>query len=147
MHIKLTATGLKDAQKRLSRPLGRIMQEGFRRVAQVVLESVRAEAPKRTGKLAAALSLRIGRNNFSISTGATRYEKYPRLGTIAHSIFPTKARKALYWSGLPHPVAWATHPGIRRPNDYPTRGLARAQPEINQLIPIIGGEIVNEIEK
>jgi len=146
MYIKISATGLKEAQQRLSRPLARIMQDGFHRVAQVVLEAVRAEAPKKTGKLAAGLSLREGRQRFSISTGATRYEQYPRLGTIGHSIYP-KAKKALYWPGLPHPIALAAHPGIRRPNDYPARGLARAQPEINRLLPVIGGEIVHEIEK
>ena len=146
MHIKVTATGLKEAQQRLSRPLGRIMQDGFHRVAQAVLEVVRAEAPKKTGKLAAGLSLQEGRQRFSISTGATRYEPYPRLGTVGHSIYPVK-KKALYWPGLPHPIAWAAHPGIRQPNDYPTRGLARAQSDINRLLPIIGGEIVHEIEK
>ncbi len=147
MHIKVMATGLKEAQQRLSRPLGRIMQDGFHRIAQAVLEAVRAEAPKKTGKLAAGLSLREGRQRFSISTGATKYEQYPRLGTVAHSIYPTKNKKALFWAGLPHPVAWAAHPGIRRPNDYPTRGLARAQSEINRLLPVIGGEIVHELEK
>ena len=146
MHIKITATGLKEAQKRLSKPLGRVMQDGFLRMAQVVFDAVKAEAPRKTGKLAAGLSLRVSRNHFSISTGAVKYEQYPRLGTVGHSIYPRK-KKALFWPGLPHPVAWAAHPGIRRPNDYPTRGVAQAQGEISRLIPVIGGEIVQEIEK
>ncbi len=44
-------------------------------------------------------------------------------GTKAHYIFP-KNKKALFWPGAGHPVAWVWHPGTR-PNKFFKRAIKK----------------------
>ena len=69
--------------------------------------------PRKTGHLASTIHVEEhGKYGFRIFEGAD-YGKYLRSGVKPRPIEP-RVKKALYWKGLPHPVAWAPNwPGIR----------------------------------
>jgi hypothetical protein len=70
----------------------------------------------------------------------TREEKYNwvTLGTPPHAIYP-KTKKALWWPGLPHPIAYVDgkppppHPG-NRPNPFATDAMSKYN-----MTTIVGG--------
>ncbi len=43
---------------------------------------------------------------------SVNYAIYVEMGTEPHVIFP-RLKKALYWKGADHPVAWVDHPGTK----------------------------------
>ena len=143
--ISLKMIGAKETAKRLSSPqIHSVMDRNFNKGAMVLKAAIQEEAPVKSGKLKKSIRLqKKGLYSWMIVEGMP-YGKMVREGTIAHSIYPVKA-KALWWPGLPHPIAWTPHPGIRRPNDYVGRGEARAAPELQRLSEDFGREIVTAL--
>ena len=144
MPISLKVTGLDNLQKRLSQDFRPVIARGFKKVADVIRLAAIAEAPKKTGKLAGGIS-KTPNGEF----GWNIYESHKkglwvREGTIGHSIYPRK-KKAIFYEGLPHPVAWVAHPGIRHKNPYPERAVAKSEGEVETTLEGIGAEIVKKI--
>ncbi len=144
MPISLKAIGLDNPQKGLSQDFKPVISRGFKRVAEVVKQAAIAEATKKSGKLAGGIS-----KTPSGEFGWHIYESHKqglwiREGTIGHSIYPRKA-KALWWPGLPHPIAWTPHPGIRNKNPYPERAVSKSSGEVQTVIEEIGSEIAKKI--
>ena len=91
-----------------------------------------AEAPKKTGKLAAGITIKAGRNQTanqaSMMVGPTSpYALFVHQGTKPHEIRPKNA-KALFWEGARHPVRHVKHPGTR-PQPFVDQAVASKGPE------------------
>lgn len=144
--IKITAKGIGKVQKNLSTDLKPSIGRGIKRVVEVVHEAVIQEAPERSGKLRRSIKRRqTGPLSWNVTEGEA-HGLYIRRGTPAHPITPLRNKRALAWPGISHPVARVRHPGIRRLNDYPSRAVAKSQPEIQAEMDRVGGELVVKLE-
>ncbi len=144
MTLRIKAKGLDRLYKKLSQDFSKVITSGFKRVADVIRLAAKAEAPQKTGKLAGGIS-----KTPSGEFGWNIYESHKkglwvREGTIGHSVYPRK-KKAIYYEGLPHPVAWVAHPGIRHKNPYPERAVAKSEGEVEKTLDGIGAEIIAKI--
>ena len=144
MPLRIKAKGLTQLHKKLSQDFSKIIISGFKKVAEVIKQAAISEAPKKSGKLAEGI-----RKTPSGEFGWNIYESHKkglwvREGTIGHSIYPRK-KKAIYYEGLPHPVAWVAHPGIRHKNPYPERAVSKSEGEVETTLEGIGAEIVKKI--
>ena len=143
MLVKISAKGLKEAQQRLGRDLRRPITKRMQEASTRLLRAARGEVPVKTGKLKASLAvIARGRMSFELVEGAPQ-GLWIREGTIAHSIFPKRPKYALAWPGLPHPVGFAAHPGIRHKNDYPARAVQSAN--LDNLLRDLQTELVTEL--
>lgn len=95
--------------------------------------------PVRTGFLLQSFGMNLegfrGTWGPSVNYGVL-YANMVEFGTGPHRIYP-KFRQALWWPGLPHPVAYSNHPGTKA-NKYMERILALSQAGIND---IFGGAV------
>ena len=129
MPISIKVRGLDQVHKSLSQDVKPIVTNGFRLVAEIVRKEGALAAPYNKGKLSKGIrKIPSGKFGWHIIE-TSKHGLWIREGTWDHFIEPRKA-KALWWPGLPHPIAWALHPGIRQPNDYPARGVANATADI-----------------
>lgn len=141
MNITMKARGIEKTAKALGKPHEQVIRAGFDNIGDAALRLTIEEAPKKTGELRSQIRLRKSRWTWSIVEGPTKHGLYVREGTAAHFIVPVK-KKALYWPGLPHPVAYANNPGIRNRNNYPQRAHSRLTNSISRTLPLIGQNIV-----
>lgn len=117
----------------------------FRRINDILVRNIRAEAPEKTGKLKRSIrGISQGLLDWSVVVTDDKVH-YVINRTKPHDIFPIR-KKALYWAGLPHPVAYAKHPGTKA-DDFPERGLNKAMPEIDREIGKLEDMIVAEFER
>jgi hypothetical protein len=144
--IKISAKGLDQTIKKLGQDLTPSIKAGFKRVAEIVRKSAVGEAPKKSGKLAGGIhKTPSGEYGYNIYE-SHKHGLWVREGAIGHTIYPRK-KKALYWPGLPHPVAVAFHPGIRgsRRNPYPERAVSKSAPlveaELNNTAAVIAKKL------
>ena len=145
MKITMKASGIEKTVKALSKNHEGVIRAGFDNIGDAALRLTIEEAPKKTGELRSQIYLRKSRWTWSIVEGPTKHGLWIREGTIGHSIFPKK-KKALWWTpGLPHPVGFAAHPGIRHRNPYPQRAHSRLTNSISRTLPMIGQDIVLSI--
>ena len=144
MPLKIKASGLDRLHKSLSQDFKKVISRGFKRIAEVVKQVAKAEVPFVSGKLQRGISKTpSGEFGWHIYE-RSKHGQFIREGTVPHIIRPRKAL-ALDWPGLPHPVAWAEHPGIRRLNPYPERAVTRSAHEVQLGLNAIGEEIGNKI--
>ncbi len=144
MPISIKVTGLDDLQKGLSQDFRPLIAKGYKKVAEVVWKAVVEEAPKMAGRLAGGIhKTQTGEFGWNIYE-SHKHGLWIREGTIGHSIFPRR-KKALYWPGLPHPIAWTPNPGIRRPNPYPERAVAKSDGAVQTVMEETGAEIARKI--
>ena len=141
MKITMKASGIEKTVKALGKPHERVIREGFNNIGDAALQLTIEEAPKKSGELRSQIHLRKSRWTWSIVEGPTKHGLWIREGTIGHSIFPKK-KKALWWPGLPHPIAWTPNPGIRNRNNYPQRAHSRLTNSISRTLPMIGQSII-----
>jgi len=139
IQISYKLHGIEAWKEFFKTPISEDIDPEIYRAGQVLWRLVRSEAPVRTGKLRNSIFLRFrGPRSFLIGEGVD-YGIYVRRGTRAHIIRP-REKKALWWPGLPHPVAIVHHPGTR-PNDYMARALERFS------LPSIGRRIIDRIKR
>ena len=144
MNITMKASGIEKTAKALGRPHERVIREGFDNIGEAALRLTIEEAPKKSGELRSQIHLRKSRWTWSIVEGPTKHGLWAREGTKARFVTPVKKR-ALYWVGLPHPVAYANNPGIRNKNPYPQRAHSRLTNSISRTLPMIGQSIILNI--
>jgi hypothetical protein len=143
MQIKIVAKGLDQAVKKLSKDQTGTMRTSVRKIADIYRNMAREEAPKKTGKFAAGISKSsVGYLSWNINEGK-KLGAIIRNGSLSHIIRPKKA-KALYWPGLPHPVAWAAHPGTK-PNPYDERAVSRGDAPAQAELDRLGARLATEL--
>ncbi len=67
---------------------------------------------KRTGRLASSLISEVQNKVLRVGSTDCNYSTDVEMGTMPHFIFPN-SKKALFWPGAAHPVAYVNHPGTR----------------------------------
>jgi hypothetical protein len=72
--------------------------------------------PKKTGRLANSLIAEVQGKTLRVGSTDVNYSTDVEMGTMPHLIFPN-SKKALFWPGADHPVAYVNHPGTR-PQPY-----------------------------
>jgi HK97 gp10 family phage protein len=96
--------------------LSRESKEATRRTGIRVQNEARRLAPVDTGRLRSSIVHRVeerGARFYDVSVGTNvNYAEDVEKGTRPHRIYPRK-KKALYWPGAMHPVAYVDHPGTR----------------------------------
>jgi HK97 gp10 family phage protein len=96
--------------------LSRESKEATRRTGIRVQNEARRRAPVDTGRLRSSIVHRVeerGARFYDVSVGTNvNYAEDVEKGTRPHRIYPRK-KKALYWPGAMHPVAYVDHPGTR----------------------------------
>ncbi len=126
---------LDAARVRLDAAPERVIEEG----APIVLDALRAEAPHRSGRLAAELEAHVEGKRATFSGGAP-YTPYVVRGTMPHEIRHDR-KKALWWLGALHPTPYVHHPGSL-PNNFPKRALATARPFVRAMAKRIAHEVI-----
>lgn len=76
----------------------------------------KAAVPKKTGRLANSLIAEVQGKTLRVGSTDVNYSTDVEMGTMPHLIFPN-SKKALFWPGADHPVAYVNHPGTR-PQPY-----------------------------
>lgn len=76
----------------------------------------KAAVPKKTGRLANSLIAEVQGKTLRVGSTDVNYATDVEMGTMPHLIFPN-SKKALFWPGADHPVAYVNHPGTR-PQPY-----------------------------
>ena len=116
--IKISVSGAKEIAERFlstAKKSDAFIGDVIGQQARASANAAQAAAPKKTGKLAQGIKAEeigpmtwIVRSNvdyFGFQAYGTQRKNYP--------IYP-RNKKALYWAGLEHPIAYVrSHPGIR----------------------------------
>lgn len=123
-------------------------------LAATVASEARREAPIQTGELRASIDVIsitaseaiVGHKlnpNIVVNWGniKTIYPLFVHEGTAAHVIEP-KNKKALSWSGAPHPAKKVNHPGTKA-NPYFEKALK--SPKIEAVLSRYGDELTSEL--
>ncbi len=120
--MKIKWIGLQKLINSFKRSRQRLYERRLKNVAQRVKGHVVDEVPVDTGRLARTIAL-VHRSGMKYEVHEREpYGRFVREGTRRHPIYPIR-KKALYWPGAAHPVAWVWHPGTKR-NPYHERGVA-----------------------
>lgn len=134
MPIRITVTGADKTQAWLSKDRTPKVSRVLKQITDVFVVSIMTRAPVKTGALRASIrSRQTGPLSFEITEGMW-YGKLQREGTKkkGYEIHP-KNKKALYWPGLDHPVAYVkSHPGIKA-GHYDKLGVDAAKPIVQPL--------------
>jgi hypothetical protein len=85
-------------------------------IGPAIRDDAKAAAPKRTGRLAESLISEVQNKVLRVGSRDCNYSTDVEMGTMPHLIFPN-SKKALFWPGADHPVAYVNHPGTR-PQPY-----------------------------
>ncbi len=144
MLVRIKATGIKEAQAKLGTDLRRPITKRVQQAGTILLRAARREVPKKTRQLERSLAV-VGRGMSLELVEGRPQGLWIREGTIGHSIFPKKLGGALWWKGLPRPVAWVAHPGIRHKNDYVGRAVGSVQGELDGMLRDLKAELVTEL--
>lgn len=85
-------------------------------IGSAILGDARNLVPKDTGRLAESLRAEVHDKVLRVGSLDCNYAVDVEMGTMPHFILP-RNKKALYWPGADHPVAYVNHPGTR-PQPY-----------------------------
>lgn len=77
-----------------------------------ILADAKAFVPVDTGRLQASLTSEVQGKTLRVGSRDVNYATDVEMGTAPHVITP-RNKKALYWPGAAHPVAYVNHPGTR----------------------------------
>ena len=115
------------------------------RVADLLLRAAKAAAPRKSGKLEAGLHKKqTSKYRWEIRE-REKYGYYQREGTGARTITPRR-KKALYWPGAEHPVAYVYHPG-NFANPYHWEAVRDAEGDIEAEAEGLGKLVIEEVIK
>lgn len=120
-NLKITPEDIVERIARLQASLPQKIEEARKKLADLVMRSLRKHAPKRTGTLQSSLKW-VSVGNVDVLWGVY-YGKYVITGTRPHEIRPKKA-KALRFE-IDGKVVFAkrvNHPGTK-PNDFRVRAV------------------------
>jgi len=132
----------------LSQSSRKIVQE----VAKIAKGAVQDEAPVgKTGDLRRGIKYRTfgatggheAYARFYVDDPASNYVLFVLEGTAPHDIYPS-AKKALFWPGAAHPVAFVHHPGTK-PNDFVGRAMDEIEGAADRVLNGVGDDIVNGV--
>ena len=151
MSTSIDVRGIPEVQqalRELSAPASRkALQKASTAGAKVLKPYVKAEAPRgKTGKLIRSISSRQARKERPAAVVVARpkvayYRHWVIRGTAPHMIrFPTQ--KA---AGVPKAQGNIAHPGIRRGNDFMTRGFNAGRDNAEQAIEKVMGDYVDAV--
>lgn len=149
MPVTIEVLGINEVLERLqimqwslSRSPRAIVQE----VAKIAKEAMQQEAPVRTGALQRGIHYRTfegdpeGFGAWARFYDDEDYTVFVIEGTAARDIFPS-TKKALYWPGADHPVAFVHHPGTRA-NDFVGRAMDEVERAADEVLNGVGEAIV-----
>ncbi|MFJ6319704.1 HK97 gp10 family phage protein [Streptomyces californicus] len=103
-------------ERGLRRWVGRLSTESKRaadRTGIRVQNEARRRAPVDTGRLRSSIVTRSEDRGriYDVTVGTNvNYAEHVEYGTAPHRIYP-RTKRALYWPGAAHPVAYVDHPG------------------------------------
>ena len=124
IEISFRVSGLSNAIRLLNRSGNSIIAPRMREVGAKLLKLAREEVPKRSKRLMNSLHIRVTSPTSLQLVEGEDYGYFVRRGTSPHPIYP-RFKKALWWPGLGHPIAYVRrHPGTK-PNPYHIRALDR----------------------
>lgn len=150
--ITITVVGADRGIAVLTQDRTPIIEGHMEQIVAIVRENVRGEVPvykdstgqRPGGSLKRSIaSHREGFNSWVV-TESEPYGRFVRQGVAPRMIYPTRAG-ALWWPGLRHPIkqvrvsGWPW-PGIQA-NDYPARGVNKAQPAVEGQLVALGHTI------
>lgn len=144
IHSKLfneIATNFRIMAQLLDKYVNKMVGNSSYALYSQVLQNV----PVRSGKLKRSISIRPqGENRFFITEGVI-YGQYIREGTKGgYPIYPVN-KKALWWPGLEHPIAYVSnHPGIA-PNDYAQKAYTAAGGQFDTNIRMMQNEVADKL--
>lgn len=81
-------------------------------VGDRILADAKALVHKKSGRLANSLVAEVQGKTLRVGSTDCNYATDVEMGTMPHFIFPNN-KKALFWPGARHPVAYVNHPGTR----------------------------------
>ncbi len=146
MPVTIEVVGLDEVLRRLevmqwsiSQAPRKIVQES----AKILKEAMQHEAPERTGALRRGIHYRTFQSADSAWARFYDDEEYAFFvieGTAAHDIFPS-VKKALFWPGADHPVAFVHHPGTKA-DPFPERAMEQLERASEALLLEVGESIV-----
>ena len=121
-----------------------LFRAGLIGLSEKVLRRTKGEAPKDTGLLAESIEYTVLSSGFGnyesrFTEGGVPYGIFVREGTRPHMIFP-REKKALWWDGLPYPVAFVSHPGTS-PNMYHERSVKSSTVDFHAFSALIGNQV------
>ncbi len=85
-------------------------------IGRAILGDARDFVPKRSGRLHDSLRAECHGKVLRVGSLDCNYATDVETGTMPHFILPNR-KKALYWPGAAHPVAYVNHPGTK-PQPY-----------------------------
>lgn len=142
LRMRFEVRGLQRLAKTMSTDVRRtIIAPKLERLAVAVRLITRLVAPKKSGKLRAETGLKKRSDLEWHITDGTKYGAILRAGSPAHPIEPRRKR-ALFWPGLPHPIARVKrHPGFRE-IPYTAHVVRKAAPRARKTEKDIAAEII-----
>ncbi len=122
----------RDMQGRFARAGSELLsdhRDNVRALAAEFRDLAQDQAPKDKGRFAKTIGFRTFGSGAALGFSIFMAEPlgtWIRGGTKAHGIAP-RNKKALYWPGARHPVAYVNHPGTA-PNPFMTRAYRQWRP-------------------
>lgn len=133
---ELNLVGLKELRGALRRFGGELpgeLREGLKGAADIAVQDIRGQMPKRTGRAASSVRSVSSGNTIFIKGGGARVPYFGWL-EFGGNLPPRRPRnkKALAWAGAAHPVASAKGPSLPKVREgrYIRPTIARRMPEI-----------------
>ena len=148
--LRVNVKGLPELEARLTRMDERLRyapRNVIDQVGRAWLEAMKADAPRRSGRMADSLQFVLGARQATFSTGSFEgvdYTPFVIDGTRPHVILPRRARHLRFVIG--GRVIFARrvrHPGTR-PNPFPQRALERIFGRVEEILQRTGSFIVGD---
>lgn len=118
--------------------------EAIKRATLLAERGVKQETPVKTGHLRRSITHRFVSNTRGIVGTNVGYARAVHNGRRAVTIRPTNKR-ALFWKGAAHPVK-VVHQKARAGNPFLTRGLDKAQPQIEADLARFGIKVFGAVK-
>lgn len=146
IQLKFNLTLLERLRQRFSRSRKALIKEKLQGIAEECWNITKEMAPRgKTGKLKESIALKsTGNLSWSITEGVP-YGPWVRKGVTIPDIYP-RYKKALWWKGLPHPVAW-THGHRNKANPYDERAMSAIEARMPRRLDSLGATLVADLEK
>ena len=141
--IKISVEGVAKIVASLNKNMDNKTDAKIAKLAKIIANNISRNAPKKTGALAKSIkSRKAGLMHYEVTEGVF-YGVIQRSGTTkkGYPIYP-RNKMALWWPGLPYPVAYVkSHPGFKA-NDYVNRGVEQSGTDIERTRVDIGNDYI-----
>ena len=147
MSFKITIQNAERLSKRFldKKAQQGVISAGVDRNAEVLVKATRANAPRKSGRLAAGIHKKqVNQFGWEVRE-REKYGIFVREGTSQRTIYPGQ-RKAIYWPGAEHPVAYVNHPGSR-PNSYDQDAVSSSRGNVAAEVTRLGKLVIEEVIK